>query len=63
MTLSRAQRRAFGANAGATAATLAGHCYDFERGGLVRITRPEAKAALTRAFTRMLKADCRPPTG
>lgn len=60
MTLSRAQRRAYRANAKATAATLASHCYDFEAGGLVRITHPEAKAALTRAFTRMLQADCRP---
>lgn len=60
MTLSRAQRRAYRAKAAATAATLASCCYDFDAGGLVRITRPEAKAALTRALARMLKADCRP---
>lgn len=56
MEMSRAQRRAMKAKAKPTAAVLARHCYDFERGGnLVRVSDPRALAALGRAFELLLR--------
>ncbi len=60
MTLNRAQRRALKRKAAANAALMAACCFDFLRDGMKPITQPEAVAALTRAFRRLIEADGKP---
>lgn len=60
MTPSRAQRRLLKRKAGETAAKMAACCYDFHGGSLVPVTTPVAVAALTRAFTLLLRAGVQP---
>ena len=58
--MNRAQRRAIARRADDTAAVMAAACYDFEGGGLVRITDLNAQAALRRGFAALLKAGGNP---
>lgn len=60
MRLTRAQRRAMKSKAPATAAVMAACCFDFLRDGMKPITHPQAVAALTRAFRRMIEAGGKP---
>lgn len=61
MTANRAQRRMMKAHAKPAAALMAARCFDFHAGGdLVAITAPLAVAALTRAFTLLLRFGGRP---
>ena len=60
MTTNRAQRRALKHKAETAAARLASQCYDFEGGGLARVTDPAAIAALARAFAHLLRNGGRP---
>lgn len=60
MRLTRAQRRAMKRKAPATAAIMAACCFDFLKDGMKPITHPEAVAALTRAFRRLIEAGGRP---
>lgn len=56
MAMTRAQRRAMKRKAPASAALLAATCFDFMKGELKPITNPQAVAALTRAFRRLIEA-------
>ena len=61
MSMNRAQRRRMKAEAQPAAALMAARCYDFHGGGgLVRITKPKAVAALTRAFALLLRFGGKP---
>ena len=60
MTMNRAQRRALQRNAPATAALMASCCFDFLTDGLKPITNPVAVAALTRAFTHLIRSGGQP---
>lgn len=53
--MNRAQRRALKREAADTAARMAAASYDFQAGGVVRITEPQAKAALRRGFEALLQ--------
>ncbi|MBL9050150.1 MAG: hypothetical protein JNK19_08575 [Tabrizicola sp.] len=44
----------------ATAAVMAACCFDFLKDGMKPITHPQAVAALTRAFRRMIEAGGKP---
>ena len=56
MTTTRAQRRIMKRKAGEMADRMARCCHDFHRGALVPVTHAPAIAALTRAFTLLLRA-------
>lgn len=58
--MNRTQRRALARNADEAAAKMAAVSYDFQSGGLVRITDRHAIAALQRGFAAMLKARGKP---
>jgi hypothetical protein len=60
MSLSRAQRRAMKRKAPANAAFMAACCFDFLKDGMKPITAPQAIAALTRAFRRLIEAGGQP---
>lgn len=60
MTPNRAQRRAMKRKAPANAAVMAACCFDFLKDGMKPITHPEAVAALTRAFRRLIEAGGKP---
>lgn len=60
MRLTRAQRRAMKSKAPASAAVMAACCFDFLKDGMKPITHPQAVAALTRAFRRMIEAGGKP---
>ena len=61
MSITRAQRRAMKRSAPAVAAKLASGCYDFLDGGIVPVDDAQARAALCRAFTALLKGgDAKP---
>ncbi|WP_415393155.1 hypothetical protein [Paracoccus sp. SJTW-4] len=54
--MNRAQRRILSSNADKTAAKMAAATYDFQSGGLVRVTDRRAIGALQRGFAAMLRA-------
>ena len=56
MTLNRAQRRAMKRKAPAHAAFMATCCFDFLKDGVQPISAPQAVAALSRAFRRLIEA-------
>ena len=58
--MNRKDRRRLAAKASANAAIMAACCFDFLKDGMKPITHPQAVAALTRAFRRMLEAGGRP---
>lgn len=59
--MNHAQRRKMKGAAAPTAALMAARCFDFHAGGnLVRITAPAAVAALTHAFTLLLRFSGKP---
>lgn len=60
MRLNRSQRRAMKSRAPATAAVMAACCFDFLKDGMKPITHPQAVAALTRAFRRMIEVGGKP---
>ncbi|MEI4473351.1 hypothetical protein [Frigidibacter sp. MR17.24] len=60
MIRNREKRRAMRRKAESVAAKLAACCCDFQSGGLVPVTHPLAVAALTRAFTLVLRAGGEP---
>ncbi len=60
MSLNRAQRRAMKRKAPAHAALMATCCFDFLKDGVQPITDPQAVAALSRAFRRLIEAGGQP---
>ncbi len=60
MTLNRAQRRALKRKAPASAALMAACCFDFLKDGPKPVTHPDAVAALTRAFRRLIETGGKP---
>lgn len=58
--MNRKQRRALRARAEDAAARMAAAAYDFQSGGLVRITNRHAQAALRRCFAALMEAGGKP---
>lgn len=58
--MNRAQRRRMQHRAGDAAAKLASRCYDFHGSAILPVTDARAIAALTRAFTLLLRSGLQP---